>query len=209
MQDARTSATATARDHRPLLDRLDLASGSLPAGGNWYPEDNVLEALTDLIEACLPKRVLALNGGLAIAVLARAMRGHGEIWLLEHDPQVIDVTQHLISQIGEHAPVHVVEAELQDYDKHHLWYDRWVLHRIPNDLDLIFIDGPPHFCGRTPRWPAGRELFHKLAPTGRVVLDKAKRVKEKKALARWAEEFPNMTQSKLKRGGGAVVLTAG
>lgn len=206
MQDASPTVLRTQPEERSLLRRLDLSLGALPAGGNWYPEDNVLEAVLDLIEARLPDRVAVLTGGLAATVLARAMRDHGAIWLIEHDPQVIDVTREMLGQVGRHAPVTIIEAELQQYDKHHLWYDRWVLNRVPEDLDLIFIDGPPHFCGRTPRWPAGKELFHKLSATGRVVLDKAKRVKEKKAIARWAEEHPHLRQHKLKRGGGAVVL---
>ena len=193
---------------RSLMHRLDLRADALPAGGNWYPEDNVLEATLDLMNQHRPAKVLALNGGLAAAVLARALRDMGALWLVEHDPQIIDVTRDMLRTIGSHAPVTIIEAELQDYDKHNMWYDRYVLGELPRDLDLIFIDGPPHFCGRTPRYPAGPELFHKLSPRGMVVLDKAKRVKEKKALARWGDEFPHLRQSRLKRGGGAVVLTA-
>lgn len=190
------------------MQRIDLSPTALPAGGNWYPEDKVLEAVLDLVDAIVPSRVVILNGGLSVAVLARAMRDHGEIWLIDHDPQTIAVTKNMLTALAPHAPVHFVEAELQDYDKHNLWYDRHVIGGIPDGIDLMFIDGPPHFCGRTPRYPAGPELFHKLSSTGRVVLDKAKRVKEKKALARWETEFPNLGQSRLKRGGGAVVLSA-
>ncbi|MEM7211109.1 MAG: hypothetical protein AAF479_04300, partial [Pseudomonadota bacterium] len=129
MQDASISASVAKEEPRRLLQRLDLRSGSLPAGGNWYPEDNLLEAMVDMIEARLPERVAMLNGGLSVAVLARAMRDRGTIWLIEHDPQVIDITRAMLAEIGTHAPVNVVEAELQEYDKHHLWYDRWVMHR--------------------------------------------------------------------------------
>ena len=193
---------------RPLMKRLGLSSDALPAGGNWYPEDNMLESLLDIVEARRPRRALVLNGGLGLAVLARMMADMGELWLIEHDPQIIEITGNMLQAVGLHAPVNIVEAELKDYDKHNLWYDRHALSGLPDGLDLIFIDGPPHFCGRTPRWPAGRELFGRLAPRGIVVLDKGQRVKEKKALARWAEEFPHLRQSKLKRGGGAVLLSA-
>ena len=207
MTDASLKSPQTVRN-RALMQRIGLADDALPTGGNWYPEDNVLEAVLDLVDAHVPDRVVMMNGGLSVAVLARAMRDHGEIWLIEHDPQIISITRAMLARIAPHAPVHIVEAELQDYDTHNLWYDRHVLGSIPDGIDLMFIDGPPHFCGRTPRYPAGPELFHKLSPSGRVVLDKAKRVKEKKALARWETEFPHLGQSRLKRGGGAVVLSA-
>lgn len=193
---------------RSLMRRLGLSDRTLPAGGNWYPEDNTLEAVLDLIEARLPARVLVLGGGLSVAILARALKGIGELWMVEHDPQVVEVTQNMLQAVEDHAQIHVVEAELQEYDKHNLWYDRHVLGGIPSGIELMFIDGPPHFCGRTPRYPAGPELFRRLSPTGQVVLDKGKRVKEKKALLRWAEEFPHLSQSRLKRGGGAMVLAA-
>ncbi len=194
--------------NRALMQRIGLSDDALPAGGNWYPEDKALEAVLDLIDAMIPRRILMLGGRLSIAVLARATREHAEIWLIEHDPQIIEISQALLARTGDHAPVHITEAELQEYDKHNLWYDRHVLGGIPGDIDLIYVDGPPHFCGRTPRYPAGPELFRLLSAHGRVVLDKAQRVKEKKALARWETEFPHLGQSRLKRGGGAVVLSA-
>ncbi|MEL7467129.1 MAG: class I SAM-dependent methyltransferase [Pseudomonadota bacterium] len=195
-------------EDRALLRRLDLAPGTLPAGGNWYPEERTLEAVVDLIETEAPSRVLMLNGGLAVAVFARALKGRGEILVIDHDAQSIRVTAHMLSQVGACAPVRILEAELQDYDKHNMWYDRVLVSELTGTFDLIFIDGPPHFSGRMPRWPAGAELFHRLAPGGIVVLDKARRVKEKKALQRWAEAHPHLSQSRLKRGGGAVVLRA-
>lgn len=193
--------------HRTLLARLGLADGTLPLGGNWYPEDKVLEAVLDLIDSLVPNRVLILGGGLAVAVIARALHNVGEVWWVDHDPQIIDVTKGMLACIGDHAPVHLIEAELQQYDKHDLWYDRHVFGGLPDSFDLMFIDGPPHFCGRTPRYPSGPELFHRLAPTGCAVLDKAWRVKEKKALMRWETEYSHLDQSRLKRGGGAVVLS--
>ena len=196
------------KSKRALMRRIGLADDALPAGGNWYPEDKVLEAVLDLVDAVLPQRTLILGGGLAVPVLARAVRDIGQLWLIEHDPQIVDVTNGMLGNVGKHAPVKVIEAELQEYDKHNLWYDRHVMVDLPDGIDLIFIDGPPHFCGRMPRYPAGPELFHRLSSGACVVLDKAQRVKEKKALARWEAEFPHLGQSRLKRGGGAVVLSA-
>lgn len=189
-----------------LMQRIGLTADALPAGGGWYPKDQVLDALLDLTSDHPDPRIAVLGGGLAVAVLARGLDGRGTIWMVEHDPQVIEITNDMLQAVGSHTEVHVIEAELQDYDRQTLWYDRHVMRLLPEALDLIFVDGPPHFCGRTPGYPAGPELFGKLAANGAVVLDKASRAKEKKTLTRWAEEFPHLAHRKLK--GGAVLLSA-
>lgn len=195
-----------ASGNRSLMRRIGLADDALPQGGGWYPNDRVLEAALDRIAGHDSPRIAILGGGLAVAVLACGLGDHGTLWMVEHDPQVIDITFDMLDRTGVRDRVRVIAAELQDYDRHTLWYDRHTLRGLPDGLDLIFIDGPPHFCGRMPRYPAGPELFHKLSPDGSVVLDKASRAKEKKTLTRWAGEFPHLAQQKLN--GGAVLLSA-
>ncbi|MEM7423577.1 MAG: hypothetical protein AAF334_07620 [Pseudomonadota bacterium] len=193
--------------HRPLTDRLGLPPDALYWGGNMYPEEQVLVALTDLVVERRPVHVVALNSGLAVAVLARALTGFGGLTVIDHDPQEIEITRRMLDGIGEHAPVDIIEAELQDYDKHTLWYDRHLIALLPERIDLLFIDGPPHFCGKWPRYPAGPELFGRIGLDGMIVLEKAGRAKERKALQRWSKEFPALTQTRLKRGGGAMTLS--
>lgn len=192
---------------RPLTDRLGLPADSLLWGGNMYPEEQVLVALADLVAERKPVQVVALNSGLAVAVLARSLDGIGQLTVVDHDPQEIEITMGMLASMDSHAEVTFLEAELQEYDKHTLWYDRSLLTRLPERIDLLFIDGPPHFCGRAPRYPAGPELFGRIGLGGVVVLEKAGRAKEKKALERWAKEFPALSQARLKRGGGAMTLS--
>ena len=199
-------AVRPAPGHRPLMRRIGLADEALPQGGGWYPNDQVLDATLDRLADRKDQHVAVLGGGLAAAILARGLGDCGTVWVVEHDPQVIEITLGMLERSGGRAGVRIIEAELQDYDQHTLWYDRRAVSELPDSLDLIFIDGPPHFCGRMPRYPAGPELFHKLSPDGSVVLDKASRAKEKKTLTRWTGEFPHLAQQKLK--GGAVLLSA-
>lgn len=200
------SATGGASGKRTLMRRIGLADDALPQGSGWYPNDQVLQAALDRIAGDESPLIAILGGGLAVAVLACGMGDHGTLWMVEHDPQVIDITLEMLELTGRRDGVRIVEAELQDYDRHTLWYDRHALRDLPDGLDLILIDGPPHYCGRMPRYPAGPELFRKLSASGSVVLDKASRAKEKKTLTRWAGEFPHLAQQKLK--GGAVLLSA-
>ena len=191
---------------RTLTDRLGLAPDDLPAAGNWYPEEGVLELLLDVIEGRERCEIVVCGAGLAVAVLARActMAGSGAVTAIDPDPKAISVTREMLDATGGTA--RLIRAELTEYDKHNLWYARWSVSELPEAIDLLFIDGPGHFAGRTPRWPAGPELFPRVVPGGVVVLDDAKRVKEKKARQRWAEDFPNFVETKHKRPGGAVML---
>ena len=208
MKDDKPSANAGAdnSNDRALMRRIGLAPGALPHGGGWYPSDQVLGAVLDCVADRQCDHVVVLGGGLSVPVLASVLRNQGTIWMVEHDFRVIEITLEMMKNLDSHADVRVMEAELQDYDEQTLWYDRHVLRRLPDGLDLIFIDGPPHFCGPMPRYPAGPELFHKLTGDGSVVLDKAFRAKEKKTLMRWAEAYPHLAQRTVK--GGAVVLSA-
>lgn len=197
------------RNKRRLTERLDLAPDALPGNGSWYPEDPVLGLLVDLVEELRPETCVALGGGPAVAVLARALAraGGGRVTALEHDALVVEYTAELLEAAGAADRAEVVEAELAEWDKHTLWYNRWALGRLPGRIDLMFIDGPPHFAGRSPRLPAGPELFVRLAPGAVVVLDDARRAKEKKALERWATDHPDLVAS--PGPGGCAVLRRG
>ena len=202
-------AQAAQRTRRRLTERLGLAPDALPAGGNWYPEEQALNLLAELVETARPAECVALGGGLAAAVLARALEvaGCGRVTVLESDPQVVEITAEMLAAAGAAGRAELVEAELAEWDRHTLWYNRWALGRVPPRIDLIFVDGPPHFAGRCPRLPAGPELFPRLSETGVVVLDDSGRARERKALERWAQDFPWLVAS--PGPGGTAVLRRG
>ncbi|MEM7056317.1 MAG: hypothetical protein AAF557_01885 [Pseudomonadota bacterium] len=185
---------------RPLTDALGLQPGMLPGGGNFYPEEDVLMLLAE--KAAASSEIVLCGGGTAAAVAAKATSGR--VTILETCARMIQVSERWLDIVGAEACI--IETDLEEYDKHNMWYPRHVLNRVPNHVDLLFIDGPGHFAGRMPRWPAGPELFPRLAPSGIVLLDDGRRVKEKKALKRWAEDFPSLRQVKTKTSGGAVLL---
>lgn len=192
------------RNRRALTDRLGLAPDALPGGGNWFPEEDTLLTLLDQVDGREDCHAVVCGAGLSVAVLACALAGRGSVTALESDQRALAMTREMLASVG--AESRLIHAELTEYDKHNLWYARWSLDGLPDRIDLLFIDGPGHFAGRMPRWPAGPELFHRLGPDSVVILDDAKRVKEKKALQRWAEAYPWLVDQKSKKTGGAVVL---
>ena len=194
---------------RALTDRLGLRPDALPGAGNWFPEENVLEFLLDQFEARPGANAVVCGAGLSVAVLARAaaQAGQGRVWALESDERTIAMTEALLNAVGAEACI--LRAELVEYDKHNLWYAPWTVAGLPECIDLLFLDGPGHFAGRMPRWPAGPELFGRLSDGAAVLLDDAKRVKEKKALKRWAEAYPWLVQHNTRRSGAVLLCREG
>lgn len=194
------------RDRRPLTESLDLAPDALPAGGSFHPEEDVLELLADEVRRARPAQAVALGAGLGAVVIARAqaLAGAGRLWVMADDQRAMALTGEMLAAVG--AGAELIAAELEAYDGHNLWYARHLMDRLPDRIDLMFIDGPGHFAGRMPRWPAGPELFGRLAPDGAAVLDDGARVKQKKTLKAWARAFPDLEQRATGTSGGAVIL---
>lgn len=190
---------------RALTRRLGLADDAVPMGGDWYTAEDVLIMLADQIAGRQPQSLVGLGAGLSTVIMAcaAARSGGGAVRVLEHDPQVIEITRQRLARVG--ADAMLIEAELTDHGDGALWYARSALAVLPDRIDLLFIDGPPMFAGRTPRYPAAEHLFGRMAPDGLIVLDDAQRAKEKKTLRHWARDVPEFTQTKTR--GGAVLLT--
>ncbi|MEL6478593.1 MAG: class I SAM-dependent methyltransferase [Pseudomonadota bacterium] len=195
-------------DHARLMKLLDLPLDALPRGGDWRVGDDLLLLLVERMRAEPPEHVVELGSGLSTAVIARQMEltGRGRLWSIEHDAAFLEQTQETLDQLGLSNRVTLIEAELTPWDKHTQWYDRAALGALPERIDLLLIDGPPHHAGRTPRHPAGPELFGRLAENGLAILDDGRRQKEQKALTRWAEELPEFSQTPTDTAKQAVLL---
>ncbi|MEM8698942.1 MAG: class I SAM-dependent methyltransferase [Pseudomonadota bacterium] len=194
--------------HERLMEKLDLAPGTLPRGGDWRIGDDLLLLLIERMRASPPDHVVELGSGLSTAVIARQMElsDRGKLWSVEHDASFLDETQAMLETHGLAHRVRLIEAPLMAWDKHTQWYDRAALDPLPERIDLLLIDGPPHHAGRMPRYPAGPELFSRLAPEGVAILDDGRRHKEQKALARWAEELPAFRQTPTETAKQAMIL---
>ncbi|MEM7506408.1 MAG: class I SAM-dependent methyltransferase [Pseudomonadota bacterium] len=188
--------TGARNPHRILMERLGLAEGALPKGGDWRIGDDLLLLILDEIERALPEVVVELGSGLSTAVIAQALecQGKGHLWSVEADPAYAEETLEQVARLGLSHRVTLIEAALEPYDNRTQWYDRKALGDLPQRIDLLLIDGPPHHAGKTPRHPAGPELFSSVAPGGLIVLDDGRRQKEKKTLRLWHEEFPDFEQ---------------
>lgn len=203
------SELVTRASHGRLMSALGLGHDALPLGGEWRADIDLMCLLVDHVLRARPQVVVELGAGLSTAVLARALEraGAGQLWTVHHDPNFLDEARELVAGLGLGARVTAIEAALGEYADG-LWYEG-LTGQLPNPIDFLFIDGPPHHAGRFPRHPAGPELFGRMAPGGVIVLDDGKRQKEIKTLARWASEYPDWRQVPLGTARQAVQLRRG
>lgn len=177
------------RDKQVLLDRLGLPADALPNLGSWKADVGFLTRIVDHIEAHRPAHVVELGAGASTLVTARALmlNGGGALTSFDQHGDFVEavrnwLSDHQLSATVEHAPLVPSDAPWPG-----LWYD---LHKLPERIDLLLIDGPPWTIHPLVRGSAER-LFERLAPGGTVMLDDAARPGERIVKAFWQRRWPN------------------
>jgi hypothetical protein len=148
----------------------------------------------DLVERVLRGRcrtVLEAGSGTSTMLFAMAMEraGSGHVTALEHDESYAAATVELLERHGlghratvHHAPLVEVDVDGSPYR----WYDLRGLD-LPDDVDLLFVDGPPEATGPRSRYPALPLLADRLADRAEVVLDDGRRADETEIVRLWSE----------------------
>jgi hypothetical protein len=72
------------------------------------------------------------------------------------------------------------------------WYSEEHMARLPQEIDLLFVDGPPGYGEGMShsRYPAMQALAGRVGPQGLVMLDDAGREPEQEIIERWRTEHP-------------------
>lgn len=159
----------------------------------WSLLPEALDLILEAVRAGRRTIVECGSGASTVRIaLALAEREEGHIWSLEHDPHWAANTRALLEAEGVAGRAEVIEAPLRP---HGLgpgdWYDRAALGRLPRQVDLLLVDGPPgHLApdGQM-RHPALPLLSSRLAEGAMVVLDDVDREGERRVLERWRAEL--------------------
>lgn len=176
------------RDKKALLARLGLPADALPNLGSWKADVGFLTRIVDHIERHRPAHVVELGSGASTLVAARALmlNGGGTLTSFDQHGEFVEAVRgwladHQLSATIEHAPLVPADAPWPG-----LWYD---LHKLPDRIDLLLIDGPPWTIHPFVRGSAER-LFDRMTPGGTVMLDDAARPGERIVKALWQRRWP-------------------
>jgi predicted O-methyltransferase YrrM len=190
-------------DKHALLDRLGLPHDALPNLGSWKADTYFLWRMVGAIEKMRPREVVELGCGASTLVLAKALErnGGGRLTSYDQHPGFVEATGrwlagHGLSATMRHAPI-VEDPTTWS----HTWYD---LHGVPQEIDLLVIDGPPWSLNPFIRGRA-EKVFDRIVPGGMVLLDDAARPGERVVAARWRRDWPNFRFALLPGAKGTLI----
>jgi len=170
---------------RPLLDEgnyLPWSTGSMrPAG---------LVVVCNEIVHRARARIVECGSGVSTVLLARLLRqlgGGATLVALEHDERWAALVTDLLLRESLDKIAHVVPAPLEGDPP---WYARSAMTELPDDVDLLIVDGPPAYDPGhgLRRAPALATFGSRLSDGATVVLDDVNRPGEREVLARWEAE---------------------
>lgn len=186
----------TKRSKRALMDRVSLDPGALPNLGSWKADTGFLHRIVDAVEELQPRVVVELGAGASTLVCAKAMQKNGQGKLFSFDQHADFVTATGEWLAGEGVEAHIRCAPLTASIEG--WPGRWYeLGNVPEQIDLIIIDGPPWAVHPFVRG-AAEVLFERLAPGGIILLDDAARPGERIVAHRWRSNWPDITFERAK-----------
>lgn len=195
------SRTEDDRQHREHLQALlHLFSllefrEPIPSLTGWAASPQLACTLVSLVQECEPDVVVEFGSGSSTVVLGYAIeqQGQGQIIALDHLELYGGKTRkilerHDLSSWAEvrHAPLEEVELEDETWP----WYDPTVL-EDQHEIDMVFVDGPPHELRANARYPALPMLADRMSETAVVVLDDAYRDDESAIAEAWCRQFPD------------------
>ena len=136
---------------------------------------------------------MELGSGSSTVLFAAALRanGGGRIISIEHDRTHAKHTTTLLEQAGLAERVELVFAPLADLTlggRSFQWYDLGaLLMRLPEKIDLLFVDGPPGKVQSLSRYPALPIFAPHLSPRALVIVDDGAREDEIEMVELWRE----------------------
>lgn len=180
----------TQRSKYELMNRVSLGAGALPNLGSWKADTGFLHRIVDAVEELQPRVVVELGAGASTLVCAKAMQqnGQGKLFSFDQHADFVAATGEWLASEGVEAQIRCapLTATIEG------WPGRWYeLDHLPDQIDLIIIDGPPWAVHPFVRG-AAEILFKRLAPGGIILLDDAARPGERVVAKRWRRKWPEI-----------------
>jgi len=179
-----TTRSALETDPRPM-----------PVPGGWAATAATIDYLVDLVRSdAAVRNVVECGSGTStvwVALALRARGADGHVYSLEHDAYYASQTRAELAAHGLEDRATVIHAPLESsrLDDHSSpWYSEAAWRELlPDEIDLLFVDGPPGTTGADARYPAVPRLEHRLHAGSVVVLDDTDRSEEQRVRDRWVE----------------------
>lgn len=160
----------------------------MPASGGWALDARSILHLLQLMEKQQPKVIIEMGSGSStiwLGYLAEKFGAH--VYAFEHLQKYAEATQESIDLHGLNSTVTLQRVDLREYvfgEDSFQWYDI-DLQTVPDQVDVLFVDGPPAKTGPLARYPAVPVFQDRLSTNSIVLLDDAQRPEEQEIVERW------------------------
>ncbi|WP_418139345.1 class I SAM-dependent methyltransferase [Oceanimonas smirnovii] len=182
------------------LQRRMTIKGQLPPLRGWATSPDVLLRLHSHIMNKRPQVIVEFGSGASTLVIADALRqnGYGKLVSIEHSDHYGAQTFGTLQAEALEGWVDLRIGELEAWEGEHLnpedaekpsrWYPVSLLEGVEN-VDLLWVDGPPGATCLFSRYPALPALADKLSQRAEVWMDDTIRQEEKDICERWANDY--------------------
>lgn len=182
---------------------LDILLRALAVERGWLPPTRGIAASPDFLLciaghllAAKPDIVAECGAGVTTLVIARCLElnGYGKLFSLESDEGQAGLARERLRERGLTGFAQILHCPLEPIEiagtSHH-WY------RLGDfgitGIQCLVIDGPAVVqANPLARYPAGPQLFPRLADDAVAFLDDYQRESERRTVERWRKEFPRL-----------------
>lgn len=192
--------------HQALCPRLPL-----PPMTGWSACPEFAAELAALVLSRGPKRILEVGSGVSTLITAYALernKGEWQLISLDQDIDYADRTRETLARHRLATRTNVWHAPLVKYSLQGTsweWYDLSKV-PLPEDIELLIIDGPPNSTQPLARYPAMPLLLDRLSANAVIILDDANRASERGVVTRWLMEYPELEHTYLHTAKGTSIF---
>lgn len=171
----------------------------LPRTRRWAASPDFLLYLSEHILKEKPSKIIECGGGSSTVIMAISLKqagNGGHIWTIENHPLFAGKLVSELERRGLNDYVTVISAPLSDkryegFDHPFKWYT-FDENELPDDADLLVVDGPVGTLNPFARFPAGPELLPRLSKSASIILDDASRKDEQGLGKLWRSIYPDL-----------------
>lgn len=185
----------------------------LPLMTGWAATPELIYTILKEISFTKPQQIFEIGSGSSTVISSLFLRkmGFGAIVSIDHDDKYYDQNKRELETYGVDDLAKLYHAPLKEYKidgKEYRWYDLENV-SIPDNIDLLVIDGPPFKLNPLARYPALNLLYKNLSDNAVIILDDANRHDESHIVEKWLQEYPELKAEFVGSEKGVAILRKG
>ncbi|MEZ5013044.1 MAG: class I SAM-dependent methyltransferase [Chitinophagales bacterium] len=184
-------------------------SGPLPATSSFSIAPDFAQYLMRHIYIHKPKKIMELGCGFSTLISAQCMKEfgiNGHIYSYEGDAHFMEECAQWLQQLGLSAHVTLTHAPYSEQEIDGNKRPYYILENMPQDVDLIVVDGPPKVLTALSRYPAMHFCSQCISADGSIICDDAARDDMRTTMKLWETAFPAFTYTYIALVRGALLI---